>query len=194
MYPDVVSFGLSFSLSESGDVSMALQSWSYLTSAKTGSTHTIPVQFAYTTLELHPTPIAGDTEKLLQHPVFCALHLLNVKCETLDLLDAFFKTLSIAPKILSFSIANVMDCARALLPSISRVSNAYANGVLGHLQIEVNVLDLDAVNPSIDAATFQSICTFYNLRKLNFQSEPGVQLDDTALCRWPRLGPSLKSW
>jgi hypothetical protein len=49
VYPDVVSFGLSFSLSESGDASVVLQSWSYLTSAKTGSSHTIPVQFAYTT-------------------------------------------------------------------------------------------------------------------------------------------------
>jgi len=132
-------------------------------------------------LELYPIPIAGDTEKLLQRPVFCALHLLNVKCETLDLLDAFFKTLSIAPKILSFSIANVMDCARALLVSISRVSNAYASGVLNHLQIEVNVLYLDAVNTSIDAETFQYICTFYNLRKLDFQSERDVQLDDTTL-------------
>jgi hypothetical protein len=45
-----------------------------------------------------------------------------------------------------------MDCARALLASISRVSNAYANGVLEHLQIDVNDLDLDAVNTSIDAA------------------------------------------
>ena len=68
-----------------------------------------------------------------------------------------------------------------MLASISRVSHAYANGVLDYLQIEVNVLDLDAVNALIDTATFQSICTFYNLRKINFQSERDVQLDDTTL-------------
>ncbi|OAX31744.1 hypothetical protein K503DRAFT_777319 [Rhizopogon vinicolor AM-OR11-026] len=185
---------------ESGDASIALQRWSHLISASTGKISDATILYLSNLPSLrelhielhHPTPIAADTQKLLQRPAFCALQELGVTCESLATSDAFFETLSIAPKILSFRIDGGEDSPSALLASISRISNACAHSALEHLQILVLYWNDPELNVSITAATFQPLCAFHNLRKLDFQSNYDVQLDDVALLRTAKAWPLLE--
>jgi len=181
---------------ESGDASVALQCWSQLISARTGKISAAAIlhlsklpslQELY--LELPSTPISPNTQKLLQRPVFCALHLLNVECETLELLDAFFGTLSIAPKTLSVNIA--YGVAQVLPASISRISNACAHSALERLRIVVEDSGADS-DTSISAAVLQPLYTFRNLRDLDFLVRFGVRFDDTTLLQMAKSWPLLE--
>jgi hypothetical protein len=181
---------------QSGDASVALQCWSQLISARTGKISDAAIlhlsklpslQTLY--LGLHSTPISPNTQKLLQRSVFCALHVLDVECETLALLDAFFETLSIAPKKLSFNIA--YGVAQVLPASISRISNACAHSALERFQILVE--DSGATpDTSISAAVFQPLCTFRNLRQLDFDVRFDVQFDDTTFLQMAKAWPLLE--
>ncbi|OAX38266.1 hypothetical protein K503DRAFT_691844, partial [Rhizopogon vinicolor AM-OR11-026] len=186
---------------ESGDASITLQRWSHLISASTGKISDAAILYLSNLPSLrelhielhHPTPIAADTQKLLQRPAFCALQELGVTCESLATSDAFFETLSIAPKILSFRMNDGEDSPSALPASISRISNACAHSALEHLQILVFYLNHDSeLDASISAATFQPLRAFHNLRKLDFQSDYDVQLDDIALLQMAKAWPLLE--
>jgi len=181
---------------ESGDASVALQCWSQLILARTGKISDAAIlhlsklpslQELY--LELPSTPISPNTQKLLQRPVFCALHLLDVECETLELLDAFFETLSIAPKTLSVNIA--YGVAQVLPASISRISNACAHSALECFRIVVEDSGADP-DPSISAAVLQPLYTFRNLRDLDFLVPFGVRFDDTTLLQMAKSWPLLE--
>ncbi|OAX42308.1 hypothetical protein K503DRAFT_863139 [Rhizopogon vinicolor AM-OR11-026] len=141
-------------------------------------------------LELHSTPITADTQKLLQHHAFSALHKLDVTCDTLAPLDAFFKTLSIAPKILFIMIVFIDEDDSALPALISRISNACAYNALERLRI-VNNIDAES-DTSIRAAVFQPLCAFCNLRELYFGVENDVQLDDATLLQMAKAWPLLE--
>jgi len=181
---------------QSGDASVALQGWSQLISARTGKISDAAIlhlsklpslQTLY--LGLRSTPISPNTQKLLQCPVFCALHVLDVECETLALLDAFFETLSIAPKTLSFNIA--YGVAQVVPASISRISNACAHSALERFRILVK--DSGATpDTSISAAVFQPLCTFRNLRQLVFEVQFDVRFDDTTLLQMAKAWPLLE--
>jgi hypothetical protein len=183
---------------ESGDASVALQCWSQLISARTGKISDAAIlhlsklpslQDLY--LVLRSTPISPNTQKLLQRPVFCALQLLDVECETLALLDTFFETLSIAPKILSFNITYGMGSARVLPASISRISNACAHSALERLRFIVEDSGADP-DTSVSAAVFQPMCTFRNLRSLKFDVQFNVRLDDATVLQMAKAWPLLE--
>ncbi|OAX38265.1 hypothetical protein K503DRAFT_173139 [Rhizopogon vinicolor AM-OR11-026] len=181
---------------ESGDASIALQRWSHLISARTEMISDAAIlhlsnlpSLRELHIELHHIPIAADTQKLLQRPAFCALQELGVTCESLATSDAFFETLSIAPKILSFRIDEAEESPCALTASISRISNACAHSALEHLQILV--FFVDTVTP-ISAATFQPLCAFHNLRKLDFQSDYDAHLDHVTLLQMAKAWPLLE--
>jgi len=183
---------------ESGDASVALQCWSQLISARTGKISDAAIlhlsklpslQTLY--LELRSTPISPNTQKLLQRPAFCVLHVLDVECETLALLDAFFETLSIAPKILSFNITYGVDSARVLPASISRISNACAHSALERLRILVQDSGADP-DTSISAAVFQPLYTFRNLRELDFDVRFDMRLDYATLLQMAKAWPLLE--
>ncbi|KAJ8592392.1 hypothetical protein M405DRAFT_51924, partial [Rhizopogon salebrosus TDB-379] len=180
---------------ELGDTSIALQCWSHLISVTTGNVSDATIlhlsklpSLRVLNLGLH-TPITADTQQLLQHNGFCALQELGVTCETyLATGDAFFEALSIAPKKLSISYW--VDSIEALPASISRIPDACAHNALEYLQVEVNEGGFGAI--SISAATFEPLCAFRNLRRLNFESIYNVQLDDTTLVQMARAWPLLE--
>jgi hypothetical protein len=180
---------------ELGDTSIALQCWSHLISVTTGNVSDATIlhlsklpSLRVLNLGLH-TPITADTRQLLQHNGFCALQELGVTCETyLATGDAFFEALSIAPKKLSISYW--VDSIEALPASISRIPDACAHNALEYLQVEVNEGGFGAI--SISAATFEPLCAFRNLRRLNFESIYNVQLDDTTLVQMARAWPLLE--
>jgi hypothetical protein len=119
------------------------------------------------------------------------LQKLDIECESLSPLSAFFEMLSIAPKILSFWSNDGEDSARVLPASISRISNACAHGALEHLGVIVNDADTDS-GSSISAAAFQPLFAFHNLRDLDFQSEYDVQLNDATLVQMAKAWPLLE--
>ncbi|OJA11513.1 hypothetical protein AZE42_06618 [Rhizopogon vesiculosus] len=179
------------------DASIALQCWSHLISARTGGISDAAIlhlsnlhSLRELYLELNSTPITADTQKLLQHHAFSALHKLDITCDTLTPLDAFFETLSIAPKILFIMIVFIDEEDSALLASISRISNACAYSALERLRI-VNNIDAGS-DTSIRAAVFQPLCAFRNLRELYFGVENDVQLDDATLSQMAKAWPLLE--
>ncbi|OJA11501.1 hypothetical protein AZE42_06617 [Rhizopogon vesiculosus] len=195
--PSVSHFELK-SKSGSGDVSLALQCWSHLISVKPGKfsdaallhlSNLPSLRELY--LKLHSTPIAADTQKLLQHPAFSALHKLDVTCESLAPLDAFFETLSISPEILSLAISTIDGEDSALPASISRISNACTYSALKHLRIIMDSMNGDS-NISISAAVFQPLCALRNLRKFELEVEGDVQLDDATLLQLAKAWPLLE--
>ncbi|OAX42307.1 hypothetical protein K503DRAFT_863138 [Rhizopogon vinicolor AM-OR11-026] len=186
------------SKSESGDVSPALQCWSHLISVKPGKISDAALlhlsnlpSLRELYLKLHSTPIAADTQKLLQYPAFSALHKLDVACESLAALNAFFETLSIAPEILFLAISIINGEDSALPPSISCMSNACTYSALKHLRIIVDSMD-GGSDISISAAVFQPLCAFRNLRKFELEVEGDVQLDDTTLLQLAKAWPLLE--
>ena len=215
---------------------IALQSWSHLSSV---TIHNIPdadilhlanmPSLRRLRLGLHTTPIAVETQRLLQHPAFSALQELSVKCDCFAPLDIFFKTLSIAPKILSFTVEVDMDSVRVLPVSMTHIYNACSQSVLEHLRIRFTEFnhyddednddnddgddeddnddnddddddddgdddDNNYFSISIDAAAFQPLYAFNNLRKFNFLADYNVPLDDTTLFQMARAWPLLEGF
>ncbi|OAX38269.1 hypothetical protein K503DRAFT_866266 [Rhizopogon vinicolor AM-OR11-026] len=195
--PSVSHFDLQ-GRSGSGDTSIGLQCWSHLVSVKPGKISDAALlhlsnlpSLRELYLKLHLTPIAADTQKLLQYPAFSALHKLDITCESLAPLDAFFETLSIAPEILFVTIIFIAGEDSALPASISRISNACTYNALKHLRIIVDGMDGDS-NTSVSAAVFQPLYAFRNLRELNFKVEYDVQLDDATLLQMAKAWPLLE--
>ncbi|OAX30957.1 hypothetical protein K503DRAFT_870818 [Rhizopogon vinicolor AM-OR11-026] len=141
------------------------------------------------TLHLPWAPIASDTQNLLQHSAFCALQELHVACHGLAPLGAFLETLTIAPKVLSFTIYEGEDSSWALMALISRLSKVRAHSALEHLQVGI---DSVMVGTSISAATFEPLYAFRNLRKLDFSSGYDVELDDAILLQMTKTWPLLE--
>jgi len=106
-------------------------------------------------------------------------------------LDAFFKTLHIAPKMLSFTVDIEVDSVQTLLDSMRHISNACAPSTLEHLHVCVTEVKVDSAT-SIDASAFQLFYTFHNLRKFNFHSGFRMQLDDTTLLQMAKAWPLLE--
>jgi hypothetical protein len=187
----------SYSGTESGDASIALQSWSHLVSVMMASIVSNAAILHLSNLpslqELHvelcSTPIDADTQNLRQRPAFCALHTLDVSCKTLAPLNAFFDTFSLAPKRLFFRVTEGWHSMQDLPASMSRISNACAHSALKRLRImDHGANRLDA---STSATVFQPIYAFRNLRQFYFKIED-VQLHDATIMRMAEAWPLLE--
>ncbi|OAX35213.1 hypothetical protein K503DRAFT_773729 [Rhizopogon vinicolor AM-OR11-026] len=179
-----------------GDTSMALQCWSNLISVSVGNISEAAILYLSNLpslrvlkLVLHPTPIAADTQNLLQHPAFCALRELDVLCQCLAPLGAFLETLTITPKVLSFTIDRGDISSLALTALVLRLSNVCAHSALEHLRVNIDSVD---ANTSISAVTFEPLCAFRNLRELDFSPGYGVALDDATLLQMAKSWPLLE--
>jgi hypothetical protein len=187
-----------YSGTESGDASIALQSWSHLVSVTTGIVSNAAIlhlsnlrSLQELHVELCSTPIDADTQNLLLRPAFCALHTLNILRATLASLNAFFDTFSLAPKILFLRVAEGEDFIQDLPASMSRISNACAHGALEHLRIVDVFGGANLLDDPISATVFQPIYAFRNLRQLHFEVEQDVPVHDATLMQmgeaWPLL-------
>jgi hypothetical protein len=194
-----VSHFESYGGTESGDASIALQSWSHLISVTIDIVSNAAILYLSNLpslqelhVELCSTPIDADTQNLLRRPAFCVLHTLDISCKTLAPLNAFFDTFSLAPKILFFRVTEGEHSMQDLPASMSRIFNACAHSALEHLRIVDDTIYM-SVNPnaSISATVFQPIYALRNLRKLHFEVEHGAQLHDATLMQmgeaWPLL-------
>ncbi|KAG1823645.1 uncharacterized protein BJ212DRAFT_695444 [Suillus subaureus] len=182
------------------DTSTILQCWSHLTSVRTGTVSEAGIlhlsslpSLQVLKFQLPPTPISAATRKLLQQPVFCALQELDITCKRLVILEAFLEQLTVAPKLLSFTITHGVDSARALPASISRIANGCAHSSLQQVQFNITnqPIDRDAL---IEAEAFRPLFAFHNLRKLDFKADEHciVQMDDAALLEMGKAWPLLE--
>ncbi|KAG2134819.1 hypothetical protein DEU56DRAFT_808797 [Suillus clintonianus] len=185
-----------YPLMKSGDMSSSLQRWSHLSYVSIGEVSEAAIlhlsnspSLQFLKFYLSSMPISADTQKLLRYPAFCALQELHIKCVALELVDAFMETLSIAPKVLSITINNQPDTQRALPISISRLSNACVHSSLQQVQLHIN--DRSDSFDAIGAAPFQPLYAMRNLRKLDFEVNLQVHLDEASLLQmamaWPLL-------
>ncbi|OJA12077.1 hypothetical protein AZE42_02178 [Rhizopogon vesiculosus] len=178
-----------------GDTSIALQCWSHLISVEVGNISEAAILYLSNLpslrvlrFVLHPTPIAADTQNLLQHPAFCALQELHVLCQRLAPLGAFLETLTITPKVLSFAIDKGENSSLALTALVLRLSNVCAHSTLEHLRVNIDSINAD----SISAVTFEPLYAFRNLRELEFRSGYVVALDDATLLQMAKSWPLLE--
>ncbi|KAG1846078.1 hypothetical protein DFJ58DRAFT_799753, partial [Suillus subalutaceus] len=183
-----------------GDTSTVLRLWSHLTSVRTGTISEATIlhlsklpSLRVLKFTLPSTSISTDAQKLLQRPVFCALQELDVTFNSLVILDAFLEKLAITPKVLSFAITRGVGSERALPGLISRLSDVCAHSSLQEVRLSITGQPA-YYNASIEAAAFQPLFAFRNLRKLDF--EPGafciVQIDDASLLQMAKAWPYLE--
>ncbi|KAG1729246.1 hypothetical protein EDB19DRAFT_1881820 [Suillus lakei] len=186
-----------FSIHPDMEITSTLQRWSHLSSVSIGEVSEAAIlhlsnlpSLQCLKFHLSSMPISADTQKLLRYPAFCALQELDIECIALELLDAFLETLSVAPKALSFTITNQADTQRALPGSISRLSNACAHSSLQQVQLNIADWSFNIFDP-IGTAPFQPLYAFRNFRKLDFEVDLELQLDEVALLQmamaWPHL-------
>ncbi|KAG1833233.1 hypothetical protein DFJ58DRAFT_228920 [Suillus subalutaceus] len=197
--PSVSHFDFSSVTKSAEDPSTALQGWSHLTSVTTttvseaGMLHLSKLpSLRFLQLELPSTPMSVVTQKF-QHPVFCALQELNVECSSLVLLDAFFERFSIAPKEICLDIIGGVDSARALPPSLSRLSNGCVHDSLECMELYIDDQPTDHVT-SIRTAVLRPLFAFRNLRKLDFRAYQNYTLrwDDAVLLQMAKSWPLLE--
>ncbi|KAG2069548.1 hypothetical protein BDR04DRAFT_1156577 [Suillus decipiens] len=177
-----------------------LQSWSQLISSKTGTVSEAAITYLSNLPSLRvlkftlpSTVISVDTQKLLGRPAFCALQELDISCKNMEFLDAFLKQLAITPKVLSFTITHGVGSARALPALISRLCNLCADNLLQ--QVQLSITDRPAnINTSIEAASFQPLFAFRDLRKFNFTmyGHCVTRMDDAALLEMAKAWPLLE--
>ncbi|KAG2036393.1 hypothetical protein BDR03DRAFT_959938 [Suillus americanus] len=197
--PSVSHFNFS-SFADSEDTSTALQCWPHLTSVTTRRVSEAAILHLFKlpslrvlTFYLPPTPMFVDTKKLLQGSVLCALQEMTVVCSSLVPVDAFFKGLFIAPKLICFNIHGGVDSARGLPASISRISDSCAHNSLE--QIRLFITDRPTDNKtSIRLAVFKPLFAFHNLRKLDFEAYHHyvVRWDDSVLLQMAKAWPLLE--
>lgn len=202
--PSVSDFSLAIgsgrSIIEPRDTWSVLRCWSHLTSVRTGTVSepgilhlsSLP-SLRVLKFKLPPTPISATTQTLLRRPVFCALQELDVTCKNLFILEAFLERLTVAPKVLSFTITHGVESVRALPASISHIADGCAHSSLEQLRfcITNRPADRDAL---IEAEAFRPLFAFHNLRKLDFKADEHciVRMDDTALLEMARAWPLLE--
>ncbi|KAG1844507.1 hypothetical protein DFJ58DRAFT_706466 [Suillus subalutaceus] len=196
MCPSVSHFSFSSS-ADSEDTSTALQCWSRLTSVTTRRVSEAAILHLFKlpslrVLKFHlpPIPMSVDTKKLLQGSMLCALQELTVVCSSLVLVDAFFESLFIAPKLICFHTIGWVDSARGLPASISRVSDTCAHNSLEQIQIFITDRLTDH-KTSIRLAVFKPLFAF---RKLDFEAYHHyvVRWDDSVLLQMARAWPLLE--
>ncbi|KIK46185.1 hypothetical protein CY34DRAFT_800697 [Suillus luteus UH-Slu-Lm8-n1] len=189
------------SMASVGETSTVLQVWSHLTSVRTGTISEAAIlhlsdlpSLRVLKCGLPSTSISPDAQKLLQRHVFCALQELDVTCKSLVTLEAFLEQLTITPKTLSFTITQAVDSAQGLPGLTSRLSNVCTHSSLQEVRLCIRVGDqYTSPNVSIEAAAFQPLFAFNNLRKLDFEADDYciVRMNDAALMQmakaWPRL-------
>ncbi|KAG0708917.1 hypothetical protein DFH29DRAFT_348295 [Suillus ampliporus] len=184
--PSVSNFSVHSDM-KSEDISTALQCWSHLSSVSTGKISEAAIlhlsnlpSLQFLKFHLPSLPISTNMRKLLQHPAFHALQELDIECDTLELLDAFLETLSIAPEVLSVTITFQAHTARHLPALISRISNVCAHASLQ--QVQLTIVDVTVGNDGIiGAAVFRPLYANRNLRKFDFDVDIFAQLDDAGL-------------
>lgn len=183
---------------EVGDISTTLQRWSHLTSVRTGEVSEAAILYLsnlaslrFLKCRLPSTPLFVATQKHLQLPAFRALQELDIETETLEVLDAFFGTLSVAPRVLSFTITDQTSTTLTLPSFISRLPNVCANSSLQQVQFSIADWSLDHGN-TIRITSFQPLTAFRNLRKLSFELDPCLQLDDATLLQMVKAWPLLE--
>lgn len=142
---------------------------------------------------LPSTLISVDTQKLLRRPAFCALQELDITCKNMDFLDAFLKQLAITAKVLSFTITDGVNSVRALPALISRICDLCADNSLQQVQLSITDQHARGIS-SIEAATFQPLFTFRDLRKFNFTTyyRCDVRMDDADLVEMAKAWPLLE--
>ncbi|KAG0702018.1 hypothetical protein DFH29DRAFT_923403 [Suillus ampliporus] len=187
---------------ELADTSTVLQSWSHLTSVRTGTLSEAAIlhlsqlpSLRVLKFQLPSTLVSADTQSLLQRPVFCALQELDIACKNMEILEAFLEKLAVTPTVLSFTITHGVDSARALPALISRISNGCAHSSLQ--QVRLSIADEPAVdNASIGAAAFQPLFAFRNLRKLDFDADRYciVRMNDAVLLQMAKAWPLLEEY
>ncbi|KAG1851910.1 hypothetical protein F4604DRAFT_1933846 [Suillus subluteus] len=183
-----------------GDTSTMLRLWSHLTSVRTGTISEATIlhlsklpSLRVLKFTLPSTSISTDAQKLLQRPVFCALQELDVTFNSLVILDAFLEKLTITPKVLSFTITGGVGSERALPGLISRLSDVCAHSSLQEVRLSITGQPA-YYNASIEAAAFQPLYAFRNLRKLDFEPDAFciVQIDDASLLQMAKAWPYLE--
>ncbi|KAG2356080.1 hypothetical protein BDR07DRAFT_1613305 [Suillus spraguei] len=177
-----------------------LQSWSQLISLRTGTVSEAAITYLSNLpslrvlkITLPSTLISVDTQELLRRPAFCALQELDITCKNMDFLDAFLKQLAITAKVLSFTITDGVDSTRALPALISRLCNSCADNSLQQVQLSITDQHAREIS-SIEAATFQPLFTFRDLRKFNFTTyyRCDVRMDDADLVEMAKAWPLLE--
>ncbi|KAG2356081.1 hypothetical protein BDR07DRAFT_476254 [Suillus spraguei] len=179
-----------------------LQSWSQLISLRTGTVSEAAITYLSNLpslrvlkITLPSTLISVDTQELLRRPAFCALQELDITCKNMDFLDAFLKQLAITAKVLSFTITDGVDSTRALPALISRLCNLCADNSLQQVQLSITDQHARGIS-SIEAATFQPLFTFRDLRKFNFTTYNCyyyvVRMDDADLVEMAKAWPLLE--
>ncbi|KAG1755228.1 uncharacterized protein EDB91DRAFT_1097888 [Suillus paluster] len=198
--PSVSNFSVDLNI-ESGDMSTTLQYWSHLSSVSTGELSEAAIlhlsnlpSLQYLKFRLPLLPISADTRKLLQRPAFHALRQLDIECDTLELLDTFLETLSIALRVLSITITCQVNTTRALPASISCLSKACAHTSLQQVQINIEDWSFDGDGDAIGAAAFQPLYAMRNLRKLDLDVAVFAHLDDAGLLQMAKAWPLLEEF
>ncbi|KAG1800204.1 uncharacterized protein HD556DRAFT_1020010 [Suillus plorans] len=178
-----------------------LQLWSQLTSVRTGTLSEAAIlhlsnlpSLRILKFTLPSILISADTQKLLQRPVFCALQELNISSRNMVFLDAFLKELTITPKVVAFTIKDGVGSVRALPDMISRLSNACAYNSMQQVQLNITGQPADH-EASIEAASFQPLFAFRNLRKFSLAVDVHcvVRMDDAALLKMAKAWPLLEN-
>jgi hypothetical protein len=101
--------------------------------------------------------------------------------------------LTITPEVLSFTITHGVDSARALPGLISRLSNACADNSLQEVQLSITGQPTNR-DTSIEAAAFQPLLAFRNIRKFHFAVDGHcvVRMDDATLLQLAKAWPLLE--
>ncbi|KAG2155543.1 hypothetical protein DEU56DRAFT_313499 [Suillus clintonianus] len=195
--PLVSNFGIHGNI-EAGDISNALQYWSHLSSVSTGEVSEAAILYLSSLRSLRflkfilpSTSISVDTQTLLRQSAFCALQQLTIESETMELLNTFLETLSITPEVLSLDITDQTYTTLNLPALISRLPDVCGHSSLQHVQLSIADWSLDH-NNTIGVAVFQPLSAFRNLRKLGFEMDPRLELDDDALLELAKAWPLLE--
>ncbi|KAG1776422.1 hypothetical protein EV702DRAFT_349801 [Suillus placidus] len=189
------------SIESIGDTSTVLQCWSHLTSVGIGTVSEAALlhlsnlpSLRVLKFQLPPTPISAATQRLLQRPAFCALQELDVTCKSLVILEAFLEKLTVTPKVLSFTITHGAGSARALPALISHLPDVCTPNSLRQVRFSITGHPPDR-DTSFEAAAFQPLFAFRNLRKLDIESKLyyiSVRMDDAALLQMAKAWPHLE--
>ncbi|KAG2156604.1 uncharacterized protein EDB93DRAFT_1221751 [Suillus bovinus] len=195
--PSVSNFSIHRAI-ESGEISTALQYWPHLSSVRTGEISEVAILYLSNLTSLRSlkfrlpsTFLFASTQTRMQQPAFCALQELAIESKTLEVLDAFFETLFVAPEMLSFTVTEQISAPLALASLISCLPNTCAHSSLQQVHFNIDDGSFDDSDP-IEIASFQPLSVFRNLRKLSFQTEYYLQLDDTALLQMVKAWPLLE--
>ncbi|KAG2355883.1 hypothetical protein BDR07DRAFT_492435 [Suillus spraguei] len=178
------------SLINTEDLSTVLQSWSHLTSVLVSAVFEASILhlsklplLRFLRLSLPPIPMSMDMQKL-EHPAFCALQELDMKCASSML---FSRGSSLLQNPYPLSMTAYMPLA------ISRLSNRCAHSSLERLKLVITDPPEDRIT-SVRTAALRPLFASCNLRKLNLRVYHRYvsQRDDAVLLQMAKAWPLLE--